>query len=62
MGLKGQKDLPRMWLGVGSSHITQEHLKGYVQACVSATITTESHAGPRLIFLSPTLPDSHTLL
>lgn len=29
VGLKGQKDLPRVWLGVGPGHITQEHPRGH---------------------------------
>lgn len=59
MGLKGQKDLRRMWLGVGSSHITQEHLKGFVLACASATGSWGSHNCRKLCRASAHLSTPH---
>lgn len=65
MELKGQKDLPRTWLGVGLSHIAQEHLRGslsidpHLPLVLGDSLTAEGHAELQLTSLFPPLARFH---
>lgn len=60
MGLKGQKDLPRAWLGVGSGHITQEVTVPSLCTCHWSAGTFQLQGEPLLSSLSPSAARFHT--